>query len=526
MSANAILLEGWREQNSAPATCLPLTFFELLKECYPTHHITQTHPEGCDLLGYADAGYAKAVHDDQDANWSMRMYHTASARLKDEPKTLKDLVNFGKWIYTWQEKEYIVYRVNYTNGLQRGFLTLQFILVDGYVCAKDNPEVDALILAVGAWSTELHDEIYVFDNQRWVKDPDLYDSVNGFSWDEVILNPTMKKNLIADVQGFFDNQALYKQLAVPWKRGIILHGVPGNGKTISIKALINTLSQRSTPIPSLYVKSFSGDNGQQWAINNIFQQARNMAPCLLIIEDLDSLVTDKTRSYFLNEVDGLESNDGILMIGSTNHLARLDPAISKRPSRFDRKYHFKMPNEEEREAYVHFWREKLADSEMVDFGGDLCTLVAKLTEGFSFAYLKELFVITLLGIARGATGAGDGVDDASESEGGASNLSDDGVVVEKEATDDFGECQPATGSEETAELAKHPKAPKTLPKLDVPEHLKDNILLKALIIQAKMLMEDMDNTDELVVAEKVPGPNGLKRSSSSFSNDAANGRDS
>jgi transitional endoplasmic reticulum ATPase len=60
----------------------------------------------------------------------------------------------------------------------------------------------------------------------------------------------------------------------------------------------------------------------------------------LIFEDPDSLITEETRSYFLNEIDGLESNDGILMIGSTNHLSKLDPALSKRPSRFDRKYHF------------------------------------------------------------------------------------------------------------------------------------------------------------------------------------------
>jgi transitional endoplasmic reticulum ATPase len=45
----------------------------------------------------------------------------------------------------------------------------------------------------------------------------------------------MKDNLIQDVLGFFDNQQLYKELKVPWKRGLILHGVPGNGKTISIK---------------------------------------------------------------------------------------------------------------------------------------------------------------------------------------------------------------------------------------------------------------------------------------------------
>ena len=62
----------------------------------------------------------------------------------------------------------------------------------------------------------------------------------------------------------------------------------------------------------------------------IFARAREFAPCYLIFEDLDSLVTDSVRSYFLNEVDGLKNNNGIFMVGSTNHLERLDPGISVR----------------------------------------------------------------------------------------------------------------------------------------------------------------------------------------------------
>lgn len=198
------------------------------------------------------------------------------------------------------------------------------------------PETDALVLEAGKWTSQLHNEIFVFDDGRWTKSKELWKSVNGASWSDVILNPDMKKNLIEDVMGFFDNQALYKQFAVPWKRGVILHGVPGNGKTVSIKALMASLYKRDDhPIPSLYVKSFDTNcQTEQYAIRSIFTKARSMAPCLLIFEDLDSLVHDDIRSYFLNEVDGLESNDGILMIGSTNHLDKLDPAIAKRPSRF------------------------------------------------------------------------------------------------------------------------------------------------------------------------------------------------
>jgi SpoVK/Ycf46/Vps4 family AAA+-type ATPase len=68
--------------------------------------------------------------------------------------------------------------------------------------------------------------------------------------------------------------------------------------------------------------------GPEYGISQIFAKARQFAPCYLIFEDLDSLVTDSVRSYFLNEIDGLQSNDGIFIVGSTNHLERLDPGIS------------------------------------------------------------------------------------------------------------------------------------------------------------------------------------------------------
>jgi len=77
--------------------------------------------------------------------------------------------------------------------------------------------------------------------------------------------------------------------------------------------------------------------GDEYAIAEVFSKARQNSPCVIILEDLDSLVNDRNRSFFLNELDGLEGNDGLLIVGSTNHLDRLDPGLSTRPSRFDRK---------------------------------------------------------------------------------------------------------------------------------------------------------------------------------------------
>jgi ATPase family associated with various cellular activities (AAA) len=141
----------------------------------------------------------------------------------------------------------------------------------------------------------------------------------------------------------------------------------------------------------------------------VFAKARQEAPCYLVFEDLDSIVTDQVRSFFLNEVDGLANNDGILMVGSTNHLDRLDPGISKRPSRFDRKHYFPIPDREERVKYCEYWQGKLSDNKDLDFPHRLCTAIADITDGFSFAYMQEAFVAALLIIAgRSNPPAGDG----------------------------------------------------------------------------------------------------------------------
>ena len=86
----------------------------------------------------------------------------------------------------------------------------------------------------------------------------------------------------------------------------------------------------------IYIKP-SDWQGEEAAMQQVFDKARQCAPCVIILEDLDSLINDRNRSFFLNQMDGLSGNDGLLVIASTNHFDRLDPGLSTRPSRFDRK---------------------------------------------------------------------------------------------------------------------------------------------------------------------------------------------
>ena len=103
--------------------------------------------------------------------------------------------------------------------------------------------------------------------------------------------------------------------------------------------------------------------------------------------------------YLINVARHPENNDGIFMIASTNHLDQLDPGLSSRPSRFDRKYLFPLPSASERTLYAEHWRTKLKNKPDLKFPRALCSAIAGITQGFSFAYLQEAFVATLLAIA-------------------------------------------------------------------------------------------------------------------------------
>lgn len=278
----------------------------------------------------------------------------------------------------------------------------------------------------------------------------------------------------------------------------VFHGVPGNGKTISIKAIINSLNKRKPhPIPSFYIKSLDHCKGAKYSISEIFTVARRMAPCAMIFEDLDSMVTDQVRSYFLNEVDGLESNDGILMIGSTNHLDRLDPAIANRPSRFDRKYHFKLPDVQERILYCRYWQKKLEKHQHIDFPDGLCVALANLTQDFSFAYLKELFVTSLLILARGEP------HDDVRVEGSSGDVLNSGAAVGQASTN--GNAETETGASADASFkeegkAEDTKAPTRVSKIcmifgaDLPVELQTNALLAVVAEQWRSLWEEMINS--------------------------------
>ncbi|KAF2022247.1 P-loop containing nucleoside triphosphate hydrolase protein [Aaosphaeria arxii CBS 175.79] len=379
---------------------------EALRRQYPDLDIIAVPQGTLNLIAYASAGYAKATPLDDTSKdpvygvaLKWRSYAPPGRRLDNGAGAIVEQVLFGKYLYKWKDQEFILYIANGRDG----FASYPDITVH-YILTRDGPKVNELIKEATVWGVELHDEVWVFDQGWWQKSRELWNSVAKSQWSDVILDEGMKKAIISDVENFFDHKETYEKLRVPWKRGILYYGPPGNGKTISIKAMMHSLYQRGKndnkqTVPTLYVRSLASIGGPEYALRSIFAKARETAPCYLVFEDLDSVVDDRVRSYFLNEVDGLKSNDGILMVGSTNHLDRLDPGISKRPSRFDRKYYFPDPNYEQRVQYAKYWQGKLKDNDDIEFPDAMCPAIAKITDKFSFAYMQEAFVASLLAIA-------------------------------------------------------------------------------------------------------------------------------
>jgi|SRR5919199_1248329 DNA polymerase III delta prime subunit len=259
-----------------------------------------------------------------------------------------------------------------------------------WILASSRAIAESFLLAVHNWCTEIRSEILVFDGGSWYKSEELFQEIKSATFDNLVMPGSLKQEIRNDLKQFFASQALYETYGIPWKRGILFVGPPGNGKTHAVKALINELGK-----PCLYVKSLDiPGHSNHTGIRAIFARARESTPCILVLEDLDSLITPHNRSFFLNELDGFAVNRGIVTLATTNYPERLDPAILNRPSRFDRKYHFELPGLTERVAYITLWNKSLQEALRLDD-----TEIVQLAEAvadFSYAYIKELFLSAMM----------------------------------------------------------------------------------------------------------------------------------
>lgn len=201
--------------------------------------------------------------------------------------------------------------------------------------------------------------------------------------DEVMLEQKVKMNIFRSIDEFFrDGGQFFKEYGVPYKRGILLYGAPGNGKTTLVKSITG-----STNAPVVYWQITEYTNS--YTVQEVFGIVSRLAPAILVIEDIDSM-PEFTRSVFLNTLDGTQSREGLFIIGTTNYPEKIDPALINRAGRFDRAYEIPAPDQSLRKSY-------LAKLDIKSIFTDIqLDHMAELTKGLSISQLNELYMSSAL----------------------------------------------------------------------------------------------------------------------------------
>ena len=357
-----------REALSLPVTAISYHVSQYLAEKFPEKALVEGNDGLFNVEVYAQDGHCSLemqtfVHNQVVTRWHGRdidstlPQHTValinatnamSGVSVPDDREMSDAAKNAWLTVKWQNNILDILTMRWSEGFGQ-HIYAYWILCDSQAVAKD------FINAVCRWNAELRGEVLVFSGGCWSKDASLFRAIQGASFDNLILQGNLKQQIREDLERFFAMRQTYEEYGIPWKRGVLFVGPPGNGKTHTVKALINALK-----MPCLYVKSFRADYGaEENNIRTVFERARKSAPCILVLEDLDSLLNEDNRSFFLNELDGFATNTGIVTLATTNHPEKLDPSILDRPSRFDRKYPFEIPEQPERLAYITLWNETL-----------------------------------------------------------------------------------------------------------------------------------------------------------------------
>lgn len=205
-----------------------------------------------------------------------------------------------------------------------------------------------------------------------------------------------EKAELQEVVEFLRNPKKFTELGAKIPKGVLLVGSPGTGKTLLAKAIAG---ESNVPFFSIsgsdFVEMFVGVGASR--VRDLFDQAKKHSPCIVFIDEIDAVgrqrgaglgggndEREQTLNQLLVEMDGFETNEGIIILAATNRADVLDPALL-RPGRFDRQIYVNMPDVKGREEIIKIHaRNKPIDDE-VDF-----KRLARLTSGFAGADIANL----------------------------------------------------------------------------------------------------------------------------------------
>ena len=198
--------------------------------------------------------------------------------------------------------------------------------------------------------------------------------------DNLMRLPDSKSDeVIAEVNKFWELKDKFKKFGFAHKRGFLLWGPPGSGKTSTISITINDMVKAGGIVilgdhPGTLAKALAE-----------FRTIELQRPLTVILEDIDTIIQNYGESHVLSILDGEAQVENVVFIATTNYPEKLDGRVINRPSRFDKVVKINLPNSAARKMFL----ESKIDSTVVE-GIDLVTA----TEGFSIAHIKELIIST------------------------------------------------------------------------------------------------------------------------------------
>ena len=219
--------------------------------------------------------------------------------------------------------------------------------------------------------------------------------VPDVTWEDVGGVDEARRSLREGIEMPLESPEAFGRLGIRPARGFLLFGPPGTGKTLMAKAVArqaqaNFVATKSSDLLSKWY----GESEQQ--ISKLFERARQVAPTVIFIDEIDSLapqrggglgdatVTERVVNTLLAEMDGLESRDGVAVIGATNRPTLLDSALL-RPGRFDELVYVPVPDEDGRRQILDIHTQKVPMSEDVNLDR-----IATRTSGYTGADLENL----------------------------------------------------------------------------------------------------------------------------------------